>query len=280
MGERSEREKIVRLNSELKSPKRGTFGTPCKLECCRAFVKVGEKTEEMGDTTGTESDTPIWNCFSIRKQGGHRKQSEKAAATGQSGSGGVRTITRWGRNSHDRYIWIPSEKQVEIAIRNQLVKTKVPSPTNSMDATFRVPGNNRWRWPGNNLTHHWKTCPNTRQFYPKAIVPRAWVREEDEEIGQRIEDLRKMTPWETAEQRQQLERRVENLHEEAHARALREAQKKWMEYTKLMNSTAMAQGKWQVELHKRKLFINFLVHKFFFLVARGNVGDISPPKKA
>ena len=38
MGGQLEREKIVRLTSELKSPKRGIFGTPCKLEYCRAFV--------------------------------------------------------------------------------------------------------------------------------------------------------------------------------------------------------------------------------------------------
>ena len=88
-----------------------------------------------------------------------------------------------------------------------------------------------WEQP---LTMAWEQCytsieevpKHKRQIYPKALVPRAWVREEDEKIdGQRIEDLRKKAAWETAEQRQELERRVGSIYEEAHARALRDAQK-------------------------------------------------------
>ncbi len=133
---------------------------------------------------------------------------------------------------------LPVGEQVEIAIRNQQVKKNVP-PHNLNGRYY----SSAWEQPLTMAREQYYTSleevpKHRRQFYPTAIVPRA--------------------AWETEQQRQELERRVENIHGEAHARALRVAQKEWMEYTKLMSNTTAAQGKWKLELHKQKHFIKLL----------------------
>ena len=77
---RLEREKFVRLNSRLKSPKRGTFGTPRKLEYWRAFVHPWQTREHdkwlrKAEKQSRKKQNQFWELAQRNIQKLNRKRS-------------------------------------------------------------------------------------------------------------------------------------------------------------------------------------------------------------